>query len=221
MKKPHFPFLLLIIAMLSSCSSSRNFTNGLTGNDLNNLQMFEPLCSIGIYDKGNQLTRSDSLSEISKELLTKRMLSDPRLDIADTLFFEDSLLNERIQSEIEYMMFYATSRGFKDLKITYSIDSILDARGQRFGLLAYTKGFTRTKGNYAGAIAKGVGLTILSLGSAIVAPYKESTIIYLMIVDAMNDNVAFFNGSPQKEFSPSKDYTYKNQLQEILWKFKK
>lgn len=220
MKKLCYLSFVLLITVLSSCSADKFFANGISGNDLTHLQLFEPVSAIGIYDKGNKWQPNDSLSEIAKELIIGELKYEPKLDIAETIIFDDSILNDRLQKEIEYMMFWAGNKDFRNIKLTPTIDSILDAENERFGLLALSTGFTRTTENYAAQIAKGIGIGILTLGTAVPVPYKEGSTLYLMVVDALNDNIAFFKPSGQQELSPIEAYTYQRHLKKLLKRYK-
>lgn len=66
-------FLIIITVILfggffASCSANRGFVSSLTRADIRQVQQFEPLNYVGIIEKGNNITHSDSLTEVAKTL---------------------------------------------------------------------------------------------------------------------------------------------------------
>ena len=108
----------------------------------------------------------------------------------------------------------------KDIPIPPVIDSILEARNERFGLLAYNWGFTRTGSNYAGQIGKGVLIGVLTLGTVYTVPYKDMVRNGIIIVDSQNNNLAFVS-TANRESDPLKAETYRKQMEDLMKKYKK
>ena len=76
-------------------------------------------------------------------------------------------------------------------------------------------GFTRIKGNYGGQIAKGIGVGLLTLGMVVPTPIKANSAVHAMIVDAKEDNVAFYQRSRQEK-EPLNEQVLRLQLTEIF-----
>ena len=119
------------------------------------------------------------------------------------------------------MMSYIDGRvRVKDIPIPPTIDSILEARNERFGLLAYSRGFVRTDDNYDKEVGKGVAVGLLTLGTYYSLPYKYATLGGIVIVDSQNDNIAFVN-TEKYQYHPLKADTYQKLMIGLVRIFRK
>ena len=219
-------FLILITSVIfggffASCSANRGFVSSLTRADIRQVQQFEPLNYVGIIEKGNKITYSDSLTTVAQGLFETALSKDRTLPVTGTIIIEDSLINNKVQYEIYMLMNYVENNvRVKDIPIPPVIDSILEARNERFGLLAYNWGFTRTGSNYAGQIGKGVLIGVLTLGTVYTVPYKDMVRNGIIIVDSQNNNLAFVS-TANRESDPLKAETYRKQMEDLMRKYKK
>ena len=205
----------------ASCTANRGFVSSLTRADIRQVQQFEPLNYVGIIEKGNNITHSDSLTEVAKTLFEKELSRNKTLPVKGHIVIEDSLVNNKVQYEIYMLMNYLESNvKAKDIPIPPVIDSILEARNERFGLLAYNWGFTRTGGNYAGQIGKGVLIGVLTMGTMYTVPYKDMSKCGLIIVDSRYNNLAYV-ATTNRESNPLKAETYRKQMEDLLKKYRK
>jgi hypothetical protein len=92
------------------------------------------------------------------------------------------------------------------------LDSILEARGKRFGLIVLADGFGRTTENYNKEVAKGVAVGVLTLGTVYTSPIKCGSTIHAMIVDAQNNDVAFYRVISDIGRHPLNDKVLKDQI---------
>ena len=219
--------LLIIVAsflfggFFASCTANRGFVSSLTRADIRQVQQFEPLSYVGIIEKGNDVTYSDSLTKVAKTLFEKELARSRTLPVKGNIVIEDSIVNNRVQYEIYMLMNYLENNvKAKDIPIPPVIDSILEARNERFGLLAYNWGFTRTGGNYAGEIGKGVLIGVLTMGTMYTVPYKDMSKCGLIIVDSKYNNLAYV-ATANRESNPLKAETYQKQMEDLLKKYKK
>jgi len=219
-------FLILITSVIfggffASCSANRGFVSSLTHNDIRQVQQFEPLNYVGIIEKGNKITYSDSLTTVAQGLFETALSKDRTLPVTGNIIVEDSIINNRVQYEIYMLMNYVENNvRVKEIPIPPVIDSILEARNERFGLLAYNWGFTRTGGNYAGQIGKGVLVGVLTLGTVYTVPYKDMVRNGIIIVDSQNNNLVFVS-TANRESDPLKAETYRKQIEDLMKKYKK
>ena len=219
-------FVIIITVILfggffASCSANRGFVSSLTRADIRQVQQFEPLNYVGIIEKGNNITYSDSLTKVAKTLFEKELTRSRTLPAKGNIIIEDSIVNNKIQYEIYMLMNYLENNvKAKDISIPPVIDSILEARNERFGLLAYNWGFTRTGGNYAGQIGKGVLIGVLTMGTMYTVPYKDMSKCGLIIVDSKYNNLAYV-ATANRESNPLKAETYRKQIEDLLKKYKK
>jgi hypothetical protein len=143
------------------------------------------------------------------------------LPVKGHIVIEDTVVNNKVQYEIYMLMNYLENNvKAKDIPIPPVIDSILEARNERFGLLAYNWGFTRTGGNYAGQIGKGVLIGVLTMGTMYTVPYKDMSRCGLIIVDSKNNNLAYV-ATANRESNPLKAETYQKQMEDLLKKYRK
>ena len=211
----------LFVGFFASCTANRGFVSSLTHADIRQVQQFEPLNYVGIIEKGNNITYSDSLTEVAKTLFEKELSRSKTLPVKGHIVIEDTVVNNKVQYEIYMLMNYLENNvKAKDIPIPPVIDSILEARNERFGLLAYNWGFTRTGGNYAGEIGKGVLIGVLTMGTMYTVPYKDMSKCGLIIVDSKYNNLAYV-ATANRESNPLKAETYQKQMEDLLKKYKK
>ena len=210
----------MLFGLLTSCTVNRGFVSSLTRSDIPQVQQFEPLNYVGIIEKGNKISYSDSLTAVVKEMFDIALSEDNTLPIASVIVIEDSIVNNRVQNEIYMLMNYIESDlRVKDIPIPTTIDSILEARSERFGMLAYNWGFTRTGGNYAGQIAKGVAIGILTLGTFYTVPFKNRICSGIIIFDSKYNNLSFVS-TASREDNPLKATTHKKQVETMMKKYR-
>ena len=222
MKKTFITALsFMLIGLFASCTAKRGFVSSLTRADIGQVQQFEPLNYVGIIEKGNNIIYNDSLTEVAKTLFEKELSQSKTIPVKGNIVIEDSLVNKRVQNEIYWLMKYVENNVHtKDIPIPPTVDSILEARNERFGLIAYNFGFTRTGGNYAGQIGKGVLVGVLTLGTVYTVPYKDMSRCGIVIVDSKYNNLAYVATS-DRENNPLQAETYKRQMEDLLKKYKK
>ena len=214
-------FSIMLVGLFASCTANRGFVSSLTRADIRQVQQFEPLNYVGIIEKGNNITYNDSLTDVANALFEKELSRSKAIPVKGNIVIEDSLVNQRVQNEIYMLMNYVENNvRTRDLSIPPTIDSILEARNERFGLLAYNWGFTRTGGNYAGQIGKGVLIGVLTLGTMYTVPYKDMSRCGLIIVDSKYNNLAYV-ATANRESNPLKAETYRKQMEDLLKKYKK
>ncbi len=191
---------VLVGGFMLSCSTNRGFVSSLTSADIQRVIQFDPLTFIQ-SSKGDTLKYNDSLSVIAKSLFEIELSSSKTLPIKGNLVIEDSGVNSRIQDETYALMNLVNNVNVKSIPIPPTIDSILEARNERFGLLVYNYGFIR------------------SLGTVYTLPYKDTN-SEIIIVDSQNNNLVYV-ATAKSESSPLKAETYKKQVEDLLKKYKK
>ena len=216
-------FLFIIASVLFSglfvsCDIwSRGFAPKMTRYDIKQIQQFEPLAYVGSIENGNKFTFSDSLTKVAKTFFQKELLRNRTLPIQGNIIIEDSLLNLRVQSEIYTLMSYvANNYRFDKVVIPPTIDSILEAKNERFGLIAYNWGITKTSGNYENRAQ----IVIQTLGTVYTVPCLDMTCSNIVIVDSQNNNLAYV-GKAHNYSDPIKAETYQKQVDDLLKEYRK
>jgi hypothetical protein len=195
--KSHFVFTILSILIFSSCTTSKILKSGVQPDEIAELQYIEPFSYISMIEKGNKPILNDSVSLISKNILLKTVGDlKGRLPVTGEMFVSDLTLRSKLEKEIEFLCLSADrQKAITNIKITPTIDSLLTSKGKRFGLITVSTGFTRTRKNYVNQTLKGGAIGILTLGMIYTTPIKAYSTIYVMIVDANEDNIAFYRKS--------------------------
>lgn len=189
----------------------------MSRDNIKQMQLFEPLAYVGSIENGNKFIYSDSLTEVAKNLFTEELAQGKTLPITGNILIEDSLLNLRVQSEIYILMSYVENHyRFDKVAIPPTIDSILEARNERFGLLVYNWGFTKTSGNYD----NGAQIVIQTLGTIYTVPCLDMTRSDIVIVDSQNNNLAYV-GKSHNTSDPIKAQTYRKQIDDLLKEYRR
>jgi len=208
----------LWIFYLSSCAAPQILTSDVKPNEVTELQKFETLSYISLIEKGNRGQYNDSVSNISKinfdnSLNTLRN----KIPLTGQVSITDTVVKNKIEKEIKFLTFSAeNTRSTSRLKLPLMLDSIMDIQGKRFGLITITSGFTRAKSNYGGQVAKGAALGILTLGMYYQTPIKANSTIYVIIIDAYKNNIAFFGKSVFTDKEPLDQEVVSKQIQKIF-----
>jgi hypothetical protein len=213
---PQYLIVTAGLAFLTSCSP-RFLSSAVKPAEVQDLQKFETLSYISLIEKGNRGMVNDTISNTSKEVLHKVLASFNKIPVTGQIIVSDPSVNEKLQLAIANLCISADrQRAIVNLTLPRILDSLLEEKGKRFGLLTITTGFTRTKRNYGGQMAKGVAMGVLTLGMFYQTPVKANSTIYAMIVDAQENNVAFFRKSALQDKEPLNEAVLKRQLQTLF-----
>ena len=210
--------VILIFLILVSCTTTKFLTSNVNPNEVTDLKFLEPYSYISKISKGNRGQLDDSLSITSKQLIIKVLENfKEQIPITGEIILSDTSINKTLEKEFESLILTADrSKNISNLKITPTIDKILEANRVRFGLLTVGNGFTRLKGNYGKQVAKGAALGILTLGMYVQTPIKAYSTIYVMIVDSKEDNITFFRKSYLQDKEPLDENVLTKQFKDIF-----
>ena len=215
MKKTlHILFLLVLVSILDSCSTTELLTSDVKPAEVIDLQFFEPIT----YVSGGKKILNDSLSNVSKQLITE-IANDfkDNISLTGTILVTNNTVKQRLEKDIENLVMSANDiklLNISSIRITPLIDSLLESNNKRFGLITVEQGYIRSPKaeQIAAAVVLGVSLFILTRGrfdpSLFPQSDKSYSGLYIMIVDADRDDIAFYrkshkNGDPtdKKELS--------------------
>jgi len=215
----HFKVILILSCfILSSCTASKLLTSNVRPIEVTDLKLMEPFSYISMIKKGNRGQLDDSISLISKQLVFDALKNlKGQLPLTGEIILSDTAIKNSLEKEYELLILTADrTKNIANLKITPTIDKILEANDTRFGLIIINTGFTRSKGNYGKEIAKGAALGILTLGMYYQTPIKAYSTIYAMIVDSEEDNIAFFKKSFLQDKEPLDESVLIKQFKKIF-----
>ena len=217
---------LLITVLFVSCNTTRFLTSNVKPHEIIEMLKIQPFSYISLVEQGSQGVFNDSISNEAQIVLNETLESfRGRIRLAPIdMILTDSAELSWLEKEIEYLIISAErNRNVKNIAIPPFIESLLTASGQRFGLIIVQHGFTRTRGNYAGQIAKQIGIGILTgllTGVAHVqTPMKSGSTLYAIIVDNQNKNIAFYNKSFIQNREPTDEATITRHLNEVFRRY--
>jgi len=214
--------------VLCSCASQKFFTSGVAPVEITEMVKIEPFSFISLIEKGNDGVYNDSISAIAQIALNKSLetLREKLRLSPEAIYVTDSLDRATLLQEIDFLIYSAErikKKTKQNIGITPLIDSLLSAHDKRFGLFIIHNGFTRTKGNYGGQVAKAIGMGIatgLLTGMAYYqTPIKSGSTINVVIVDNKEKNVAFYNKSIVQDREPTEKNTITQQLDVLFKKY--
>ena len=218
MKKLHLLALLGLVLAFSSCGTAR-FFSGFSGDSARQGMILLGPSSLHYYvDEKNQASLNDSLTFETQELLAS-LVSDMDLPLTRRVQLDSA-------QHVEAAFFMDYLKDQPKMKqgsspIPTALDELLEAEGERYGLLLYSVGMTRDKKGYRKSLAKGAALgivtAILTLGTF--TTYSVPSIafsgIYAAVLDSETNRIVFynFNEAEQNPLAPGPVYS---QVKEIF-----
>jgi hypothetical protein len=183
-----------VLFLMGSCVPSKPLTSAVLPAEVNNIQKFETISKITLIEQGNEGDISQRISEQAKETFHDVLMAEKRIPISGEILTTDTALQSKLEMEIMFLCYTAAKTGsIEQLAITPILDSLLEVGGHRFGLITLVTGFTRTRGNYMGQ----------QFASPFSTPFVAGSSAFAMIVDAREDNIAFFKKSYLQEEEPT------------------
>jgi hypothetical protein len=219
--------LFLCIAVLcAACSTSKFSTSDVKPVEITEMLKIEPFSYISFIERGNQGVISDSISRISKAVLNESLGTfSERLRLSPVeIILADSVERHKLEEELRILITTADrNKNVQNIPITPVVSSLLSTSGKRFGLIIVQNGFTRTRSNYGGQVAAQIGIGILTgvlTGRSYYQnPIKANSILYAMIVDNQNKNVAFYNKNVLQDKEPVEKEHIIRQLNKVFEKY--
>ena len=221
----HIPSVLLAAALLCSCASSR-YAVGFSAGQVGEMALFTPDSYVNYIDEKGMTVFHDSLSAVASSVLEEAVLESgvPVVKVLGTDFQEASSVKDFAR-----MVIGQPSRRMSFLvPVPDAIDRRLEAEGMRYGLILVSDGMDRDVRGYRKDIAVGVALGIVTgVVSALLggggysysAPYRNSSSIWAIVVDAEEDRIVFYDDSPEREISPLKKSGVRAQVSTLLKAF--
>lgn len=197
-----------------SVDTKASASTPLNDRTFNDLLLFKPLSFITLIETGNQGQVNDSLSTASSNLLSNVLKSFPEIPLSGDIKDVSDRLRGQIAKETEYLLLSAQNRkkGSPPIQITQTIDSLLEAGNNRYGMITASIGFTRQKGNMGKQVSKAVLSGILTLGLYAPVPIKANSTIYAAIVDAKENRIVFYKKTYVYDKEPLNEKVIRNQV---------
>lgn len=210
-------YLFLVFLTITSCTTSRMKVSSVKPTEVKELLYFQPLSYIYLIEKGNQLKLNDSLSEQSEKNLSTMVQKFKKLKTTVIHSIKDSTAINNYELDLNKLLEGARRKStFTQTKISPLLDSVLEANGQRFGLITIATGFTRSKKNYRNEILKGAGMAVATLGMYYETPIKANSSLYCIIIDSKENNMSFYRSKFSQNKEPMDKKVVSNQLETIF-----
>lgn len=212
---------------LSSCGTTGYLASGYNDVDaIKDVVLFEPVSKIETIGKGEITVTNDTACVASQDMLLQTVKEcESGLNILSVYMpsgeEEAEIVRKGVESLYSQLLHSQGSFRTASFVVPESLDGIVERTGNRYGMAVYGYGFSRTGGNYAAQIAKGVGLAILTLGSVYTVPYKDKSNIHIFIIDSEQDCVAWHNHDIAADYNPLKQKHLEKQFKRIFRKFNK
>ena len=216
---------VLSCIVLSSCGTTSYLATGHKLDDMRNVVLFEPVSKIETIGKGQITVTNDTACLASQALLLDTFNTyETGLNIDSTYSpastVEEEIIKKGIESVYAQYLNSTAPRNFSAFVVPESLDKIIENTGNRYGMIVYHYGFSRTGANYAAQIAKGIGIAILTLGSVYTVPYKDRSNINVFIIDSEQDIIAWQNFDIAADYNPLKQKHINRQFKRLFKPFR-
>lgn len=212
--------LLLLCVLVAANGFVQRSAGGFRPADIPEMAFLQPASAVGVIEQGNHNTPDPNASADASEALRQALLRhDEKLHLKSMLVVRDSLFRQAAV--------HLAFRGSRELESyrkrplpmpTPWLDSLLATQKQRYCLVSFVQGYTRTPGNNRGRIAEGLGIGLLSLGMVMPLSYKASTRIGVFIYDAQQHAVVYYKASIPAEKDPLAGIVIDRELTDLLAK---
>jgi hypothetical protein len=217
--KKRISSLFLAVALLQSCVSTEEAAKIVKPGEIEKVGYFSATSYISMVEKGNSGAHNEEMSSEAAariDSLVKVQSQTFRVQ-QPTLSPEGGALAAKVDKEIEALLLQVMNRRRAyNVMLAPTIDSLMDARGERFALTILSSGFSRVKGNYGGQVAKGIGVGILTLGMYAPIPIKANSTLHAMVFDAKNNTVALYKRSQLLDKEPTDQKVITKQVNFLL-----
>ena len=198
--------LALCFALLWLVSETRGqgAAGGFRPAEIDAMVLLPPLGAVSLIGPGNRATFDANASADASEMLRQAIFRhDEKLHLQGQLLLKDSAAQRTIaRRAAQAFGLLAGRRKAAMAQPQPWLDSLLTARRQRYGLVSYVAGFTRTPANRRPLIARDLGIGLLTLGAVVPVTPNAATKIGVFIYDAQAHRVVYYRVSAPAEQDP-------------------
>ena len=212
--------LIIVLGVATATGFVHRSAGGFRPAEIAEMVFLPPVGVVSSIGDGNRESYDPNASADASDALRQALLRhDEKLRLKTQLAVNDSLLQRTIAS-----FTLRTGRALETYRkrpVPVSapwLDSLLLLQKQRYCLLSYTFGYTRTPGNNRGRIATDLGIGLLSMGMIIPVSYKASTRVGVFIYDAQQHAVVYHKASLPVEKDPLAGIVIDRELTDLLAK---
>ncbi|GAA4313927.1 hypothetical protein GCM10023183_33910 [Nibribacter koreensis] len=173
-----------------------------------------------LVEKGNRGTIDPDLSYASERLLDSALtLKKAEYGIDKLLTPADTVLLDKVEAEIKHLAF--TSRDMhvlNGLALPPTIDSLMEASGNRYAVAMVGSGYSRTRLNFSNKQRIRVAKEIVLQGNTFGAKYPEKavSIVHALLLDSKENKVVYYRQNRMPEREPTNANIVTTQVNSLL-----
>lgn len=201
---PRFYALCFALLLPAAESFGQAAAGGFRPAQIESMLLLPPLGAVSLIGQGNRGAFDANASADASEMLRQAIFRhDEKLHLQGQLVVKDSAAQRTIaQQAARAFGLLAGRRKVAMAQPQPWLDSLLTARRQRYGLVSYVAGFTRTPANRRALIARDLGIGLLTLGAVVPVTPNAATKIGVFIYDAQTHRVVYHKVSIPAEKDP-------------------
>ena len=214
------PLPLLLFCLLAATGFGPRSAGGFRPADIPEMLFLAPVGVVSTITQGNRANYDPNASADASAALRQALLRhDEKLHLKGQLIIQDSAM-QRVVAGLTLRAIGELERHHKrPLPMPAPwLDTLLTAQQQRYCLLSYVWGYTRTPSNYRGQVAKSLGIGLLSMGMVVPVTNKAITRVGVFIYDAQQHAVVYYKSSWPAEKDPLAGVVIDRELTELLAK---
>lgn len=180
----------------------------------------QPVGVVSSIAQGNRASYDPNASTDASEALRQALFRhDEKLHLKSLLVVKDTAMQRVIASlTLRAVVELETHRKRPYPMPAPWLDSLLTTQKQRYCLLSYAWGYTRTPSNYRGQQAKALGIGLLSMGMIVPVAARASTRVGIFIYDAQQHAVVYYKSSSPVDKDPLAGVVIDRELTDLLAK---
>ena len=212
--------LIITLGIATATGFVQRSAGGFRPGDIQEMVFLQPASVVSSIGQGNRATYDAYASADASDAMRQALLRhDEKLRLKTQLAVKDSAMQRTITS--------FTLRTGRALESYHKrpmpmpapwLDSLLLIRKQRYCLLSYAWGYTRSPSNNRGRIAKDLGIGLLSMGMLVPVSYKAYTRVGVFIYDAQQHAIVYHKASLPVEKDPLAGVIIDREITDLLAK---
>ena len=211
------------VAALWSCGTTR-YVSDITAAQAVPMVLIHPYSQLEYVQSNGDVT-NDAPSSRDAEKLLAQCVRIQFPEVSSVIDTDDVTNPEDILNPLSALPFVNVKK-LDSSAVPVAIRNLILDNGGRFGVLVYSEGFTRDIKNYRRSVAKDVLLavvtTVVSFGAVtmIGSSSKYGSHVYLMVVDAVENRIVYYDKSIPEDANPLSQKTVNRQIAAIRKHFK-
>ncbi len=217
MKKSLSGWLPVLTFIFAGCSVMK--VSQRDPADIKDLYLVHPVSEIEYVTKGNRMQYSRNFSDSCTRIMAVELpvlLPDRNVRHMEYDIDTTRMLEQEVARLFQYI---GDRKEIANLCINRTIDEILASRNIDYAMFLWATGYTRTNSNFAGQIALGVAVAIISVGSVYYAPVKSVVNLKVIIIDRQNKNIAMYNHQYLQNYDPLKPRDMRIALKNLTHRY--